>query len=190
MKITTRIYTLPLAAMLLATPVASMMPGAPLAGIAHAQTRGTMGSRVTLAEGQQIQLRLADDLRSNSSRVGQTVRFFTTHAVRGPNGQVLIPAGARAGGHVTEVRRARRLGRKGVLNFSVDYVIAADGTRVPLRAARTVSSNNRGRRGTIGAAAIMVSPAALLIRGRNITVKKGTTFNAFIDRRAQIRPTT
>jgi hypothetical protein len=41
------------------------------------------------------------------------------------------------GAQVLEGRSGRRLGRKGVLNFSVDYVLAADGTqrtRVPLRA--------------------------------------------------------
>jgi hypothetical protein len=183
--LTTKMWTAPLAAMMLVAPAVSMLPGA---HAAHAQRTSSMRSRVTLSEGQQIQLRLADDLRSNGSRVGQEVRFFTTRAVTGPNGQVLIPRNARAGGHVTEVRRAKRLARKGVVNFSVDYVIAADGTRVPLRAQKVASSNNRGRRGAIAGAAVLLSPAALLVRGRNITVKQGTIFNAYIDRRAQIRP--
>jgi hypothetical protein len=182
---TTRIYALPVAAMMLALPMASMLPSAPLAPAAHAQT---MRSRVTLREGQQISLKLADELRSNGSREGDAVRFFVNQDVLGSNGEQLVFKGARAGGRVTEVRRAKRLGRKGVVNFSVDYLIAADGTRVPLRAEKTVSSNNAGRRGAIGAATVLVSPAALLVRGRSITIKPGTTFNAFIDRRAQVRP--
>lgn len=179
---TTRVWAMPLAAMLTALPMVSMLTQAP---VAHAQT---MENRVTLREGQQIQLKLADNLRSNGARVGQEVRFFVNQDVLGPNGEKLVFKGARAGGEVTEVRRARRLGRKGVLNFSVDYLIAIDGTRVPLRADKTVSSNNGRRRGAIAGAAVLVSPAALLIRGRNITVKQGALVNAYIDRRAQIRP--
>lgn len=182
MKTTKPLWALPLAAMLLALPTISMLPQTPAAQAQMAQ------GRVMLAEGQQIRLRLADNLRSNNARVGQEVRFFANQDVMGTNGRRLIARGARAGGRVTEVRSARRLGRKGVLNFTVDYVVAVDGTRVPLRANKTISANNRRRRGGVAAATVLLSPAALLIRGRNITVKQGTVFNAFIDRRVQIRP--
>lgn len=163
-----------------------------LAPVRAQDDMGDMGSmsgqRVTLREGQQIQLKLADDLRSNGSRVGQEVRFYVNQDVMGPNGEKLIFKGARASGRVSEVRKARRLGRKGVINFTVDSVMAIDGTRVPLRAQKTASSNNRGRRGAIAGAAVLLSPAALLVRGRNIAVKKGTLVNAYIDGRAAIRP--
>lgn len=180
---TTRVWAMPLAAMLTALPMISMLPQAP---VAHAQT---MGNRVTLREGQQIQLKLSETLRSNRAKVGDEIRFYVAQDIMGPNGEKLIFKGARAGGEVTEVRSARRLGRKGVLTFTVDYLIAIDGTRVPLRAEKVKSSSNARRRIGIGAATVLLSPAALLIRGRNITVKPGTIVNAYIDRRAEIRPT-
>jgi heat shock protein HslJ len=152
-----------------------------------AATSSASQGRVTLREGQTVKLKLADTLRSNGSKTGDKIRFYVAEDILGPNGKKLVFKGARAGGTVTEVRRARRLGRKGVLTFSVDYLVAIDGTRVPLRTEKVKSSNNARRRLGIGAAAIALSPAALLFRGRNVTVKPGTIVEAYIDRRAEIR---
>ncbi len=158
-----------------------------MVSLAPVWAQNTAQNTVTLREGQTVKLKLADTLRSKGSKTGDKIRFYVAQDLMGPDGKKLVFKGARAGGTVTEVRRAKRLGRKGVLTFSVDYLIAIDGTRVTLRTEEVKSSNNARRRIGIGAAAVVLSPAALLFRGRNVTVKPGTIVNAYIDRRAEIR---
>jgi hypothetical protein len=65
------------------------------------------------------------------------------------------------------------------LSLVIDYVTAADGTRVRLRA----SSTRKGvdKTGTVIIGTVLVSPLFLIMRGKDVEIPQGTVFNAYVD---------
>jgi hypothetical protein len=85
---------------------------------------------------------------------------------------VAIPKGDTAVGHVVEAEPRRRLGRAGKLNFAIDNVKAPDGSNVRLRASSTRKGD--GKTGTVIVGTVLLSPLFLLMRGKDVTIEKGT----------------
>ena len=92
---------------------------------------------------------------------------------------VAIPKGSTAVGQVVEAESRRRLGRAGKLNFAIDHVKAPDGSNVRLRA----SSTRRGddKTGTVIVGTVLLSPLFLLMRGKDVTIEKGTAPTVYVD---------
>jgi hypothetical protein len=89
-----------------------------------------------------------------------------------------VKAGALAQGYVREVKRAGMLGRKGKLDIALRQVELADGSKVRLRASQQQGGGVSG--GVIAAAAIL-NPLFLLIKGKSVNYKQGMEFDAFVD---------
>ena len=107
---------------------------------------------------------------------------------------IVIPQGSTSVGTVTQAVPKRRLGRTGKLDFSVERVVAVDGTSVPLRYSPTKREGG-SKAATTGAltagAAIVFWPAApvfLLMKGKDVTVNKGIVFEVFTDQRFTLSP--
>jgi hypothetical protein len=71
------------------------------------------------------------------------------------------------------------LGKKGKLSFSIDYLYLPEGQIVRLRS--QVEKNLNGRGEAVAAGAILLTPAALFIRGKNAKYEQGEIFTAYVD---------
>jgi hypothetical protein len=98
----------------------------------HPATDGG-STKVLLADGTPIKLRLKQDVSSAGAKTGDVVDFEVLEDVK-VGEAVVIPRGNPAIGTVTAVLSARRMGRAGKLNIELDYVRLADGQKATLRA--------------------------------------------------------
>jgi len=142
--------------------------------------------QLVLPEGSRIRVRLEQNLTSATAEVGQPVQLSVTEDVR-VGDTVVIKQGAAAVGTITEAVHKRRLGRAGKLDFSVDRVVAADSTSIPLRY-NPIKKDGGSRAlatGIItGGAAVAFWPAApffLLIQGKDVTLHRGIEVDVFTD---------
>ena len=139
----------------------------------------------TLLDGTAIKLRLAENLTSATAKTGQSVSFEVTEDVL-VQGVVVLAKGAQALATVTDANSKKSMGRGGKLNVSVDSARLADGEKVQLRA---VQDNKGGGHigamtGAMVATSIVFFPAAplfLFIKGKDITIPKGTEVTAFVE---------
>jgi len=132
----------------------------------------------TIREGTAVVLETLEGMTSGAVPRGSTVRYKAKE-VLGPGGQVLIPYGANGYGKVTESRRRGMLGRQGRLSFTVEFVEAADGTQVPLRA--KAGASGKGNQGVVAASVLILSVLAVFVHGRDVAVPAGTEITAYVD---------
>jgi hypothetical protein len=146
----------------------------------------TCYAQVTIPDGTKLRVRLDQPLSSSTAEVGQAVELTVAEAIK-VNGAVVIKEGARVTGTVTEAVPKRRMGRAGKLDFSIDRVNAADGEWIPIRYSLQKKSgeSHAVRTGIITAGvAIAFWPAApvmLLMKGKDININKGVSFDVFTD---------
>jgi hypothetical protein len=142
--------------------------------------------QVVVPDGTKIRVRLDQTISSATADQGQSVELSVTEAVK-VGDIIVIPEGARVTGTITEAQEKRHMGRAGKLDFSIDRVRAADGEWIPLR--YTVNKKSGGSHAvstgvlTAGAAVLFwpAAPAFLLIKGKDVTLNKGMTFDTFTD---------
>ena len=144
--------------------------------LAEAQTR----MAVMIPEGAAIKLTLMQRLDSGDKglKVGDKVSLQAAEDVT-VAGKIIIDRYAKAEGHVIEKKHSKWLGRKGKIDFEIDWVKAVDGTKIPLRAV----SRKGGKSHVAGMVAVtaLVSPIGLFMRGKNAVVKRGTEFTAYVN---------
>lgn len=159
-----------------------LLAGAPLAATAQSLSGST--TAVSLREGTTIRVRLLETLDTGMRlQAGSLVHFEVADPVL-VNGALAIRPGARGMGTITHARKAKWLGRRGKLDFTIDYVQAVDGQNIRVRST-LMKERGRGNVGkmTVGVLALssVAAPAALLIRGKNAVVEKGAEFTVFVD---------
>src|ERR1039457_5031199 len=139
----------------------------------------TAGQTLKIQDATAVRLSLTESLSSATNSVDDPVRFEVTEDVK-VGDLIAIPRGSTAVGHVVEVEPKRRLGRAGKLNFSIDHVKAPDGANVRLRA----SSARKGedKTGTVIVGTVLLSPLFLIMRGKDVSILKGTNVIAYVDR--------
>ena len=138
----------------------------------------------TLMDGTAIKLRIAETLSSEDAKVGQQVPFEVTDNVV-VQGVTIIPKGSPAIATVTQAEPKRRMGRGGKLDVNIDSTRMADGQSVQLRAVRENKGGGHvgAMTGAMVATSIVFFPAAplfLLMKGKDITIPKGTEITAFV----------
>ena len=108
----------------------------------------------TIPSGTELDVRLQTALSSETAQVEDRFEATTVVDLR-ENGHVLIPAGSRVRGVVTEVKEAGRVDRKGSLMLSFDQ-ITVNGRNYPIRGTVTEALESGGYKedaGKIGAGA-------------------------------------
>jgi hypothetical protein len=143
-------------------------------GLLLAQVRNTL----KVQDGTALRLSLTEDLSSATNEVDNPVHFEVTEDVK-VGDVVAIARGATAVGHVVEAEPRRRMGRAGKLNFTVDHVKAPDGTNLRLRASSTRKGEDKT--GTVIVGTVLLSPLFLIMRGKDVTIPRGTVITAYID---------
>jgi hypothetical protein len=139
---------------------------------------GQPNGTIRVPDATAIRLSLSEALSSATNEVDDPVRFEVTEDVR-IGDFVAVPKGSTAVGHVVEVEPKRRMGRAGKMNFSIDHVRAVDGSNLRLRASSTRKGDDKT--GTVIIGTVILSPLFLIMRGKDISIPKGTSLVAYVD---------
>ena len=135
-------------------------------------------TKVNVSEGTPVSLELLQDISSKTANVGDVLDFETNEPVIVGN-RVLIPSGAKAFGKVTEVERRKGFGKAGKLNFTIDYLVLANGKVIKLR--NEIKGVGKNKAGAAIAEAVILTPLFLLKKGKNVSFEKGTAFKVFVE---------
>jgi len=145
-----------------------------------------------LQDGTPVKLRTNRNMSSADDKTGATVDFEVLEDVK-VGETVVIPRGGVALGTVTRGKPKGRMGRGGKLDINIDSVRLVSGEKVALRAVKgTKGRDNTGAMtGAIVATSILFFPAApffLFMKGRDITIPKGTEITAYINGDIALEP--
>lgn len=138
----------------------------------------------TIYEGTVVRVRLNETLDSRTAGMGELVTLEVVDPIA-VDGTTVIEAGAKVTGKITESVKNKNLGRKGKLDFTIDFAKAIDGQNVPLSS----SIKQGGKDAVVGvvAAAAIINPLALFIKGKAAIINKGTEFNCYVARSVDIK---
>jgi len=96
---------------------------------------------VKLAAGTVINIEANRALSSANLSKGSAITFVVARRVL-VDGALVVDRGATVDGRVIKRKRPGLWGRGGSLEFALDYVVAVDGTRVPVQLAKGVKGSN------------------------------------------------
>ncbi len=141
--------------------------------------------QLILTDGTPIRVRLNRNLSSADAKVGETVDFELLDDLKIKD-TVVAKHGGIVLATVTEAQEKRRMGRAGKLNVNIDHLRLANGEKAALRAIKAGNggSNSGKMTGAIVATSIVFFPAAplfLFVKGKDITIPKGTEITAYIN---------
>ncbi len=134
-------------------------------------------AQVKVPEGTEFSVRLEDTITSSSAKEGDRFTVSLDDEVKLSDGTILR-AGYRGVGEVIEARDNGALGKNGKLNIRLVYLKVGD-DRIRLRASRGAQGD--GRVGATVATVILFWPAAPFIKGKDVTITKGTVMTAYSD---------
>ena len=121
------------------------------------------------------------------------------------DGVTLIDKGSLVTGRVVEAKRGGHWGKAGRLSWTIQDVVAADGTRVPLQAQKDLPAGRNGIKGTSHAGEVAtktvlmgvllapvfpIAPLALMSgfkRGEDAVLPQGKRFVVFVQKETAVR---
>jgi hypothetical protein len=134
-------------------------------------------AQIKVPEGTEFPLRIEEAISSSAASEGDRFTISLDDDVKLPDGTVLR-AGYRGVGEVVEARDNGILGKNGKLNIRLVYLKVGE-ERIRLRAIKGMKGE--GRVGATVATAILFWPAAPFIKGKDVSIKKGTMMTAYAD---------
>ena len=145
--------------------------------------------RIQIPAGTVIRVEAAKAFSSADIDKGNSITFLVSRPVF-VNGVLAIDRGAVATAHVVKSKRRGYWGRGGALEFTMQDVVAVDGTRVPIHLSSRVKGNNHITGVTVAAIATgalvfpyAASPVGLiwaLKKGDDAVLEQGTKLNATV----------
>jgi hypothetical protein len=139
----------------------------------------------TITEQTPVKVKLLQKLKSGHDRKGDKIRFAIVADVKGSDQSILIPKGTPVVGTIIRSTSRRMFGQPGRLEFTIDYIKIGDQIRVPLRTTSTSASGQNHTAATT-AAAVLVAPIAVFVKGENASVKEGTQYTVYVDQTSQV----
>lgn len=136
-----------------------------------------------LQEGTIVRIKVNENLDSRVSKVGDMVNLEVVEDVL-IGKFVAIKKGSKATGRITEAVPAKWAGQKGKLDFEIDYVKAAGDRNVKVRSSN--SNDGKSRMSGVIAAAAIINPLILVIKGKDVTIPKDQVFNTYVDKDYQL----
>ena len=158
-------------------------------------TAAARPAELVLPAGTIVDVETAYDINSQLVRTGDALSFRVVNPVK-VNGVTVVEAGSTATGRVEVAKRGGHWGKAGTLVWSLQYVTAVDGSRVPLQfATMREKGDSKGakvatRMAVTGAIFWFAPPVALLHgfkRGGNAFIPAGRRFEAFVQGDAKIK---
>jgi hypothetical protein len=130
-----------------------------------------------LTDNTPVKLKFKETITSKTAQENQPIEFEVADDVV-VQGVIVIARGTSAKGIISEVKKARMLGRKGKISIVLKEVPLVSGERVTLRSNQTQGGGLSA--GTIALSAI-VTPFFLFMGGKEAKYPAGTEFSAFVD---------
>ena len=169
-------------------PPAMAVAGPPKTVVAPAR------GQVQIPAGTVIGIEAAKAVSSAHVDKGNAITFLVSRRVF-VNGVLVIDRGAVATARTIKSERAGSWGRGGTLEFTMEDVVAVDGTRIPIRLSSQLKGNNHST--AIAAAALVTgavgfpyaAPAALiwaLKKGDDAVLDQGTEVTAVVRTQQQV----
>jgi hypothetical protein len=107
---------------------------------------------VRIPEGTVIEVESSRAVSSANAPVGTPIAFQVTRRIF-VNNLLVVERGALARGHIVKSSRAKIFGRAGMLAWEMDYVVAVDGSRIPVKVAGQTKGSSRAAAAAGGAMA-------------------------------------
>jgi hypothetical protein len=139
-------------------------------------------AKLTLKEGTDVNLKLAQALSSKTATAGDSVELVLDQDLIVDNALV-AKKGSRALATVSNAKKAGMAGKGGELNLRLEYLKAGD-TKVKLRGAQAKNGDNKTG-ATVGLV-LAFGALGFLKHGKQAEVKEGTPVKAFVDEDAQV----
>jgi len=158
-------------------PSAPVAPTAPTAPSAPA-------AKLVLKEGTDVKLKFVDDLSSKTAAEGDPVNLVLDEDLK-VGDVVVVKAGAKATGTVSNAKKAGMMGKAGELNMRLEHLTAGD-QRVRLRGSK--GKEGEGKEGATVALTVLFGPIGLIKHGKNVEIKAGTPLAAFVDQDTAFEP--
>jgi hypothetical protein len=141
-------------------------------------------AKLVLKEGMDVKLKFAQDLSSKTANDDDPVNLVLDEDLK--VGDVTVcRAGSKAVGTVTHAKKAGMLGKGGELNLRLEYLLVGD-SRMRLRG--TKGKEGEGKVGAAVALTVLFGPIGLIKHGKNVEVKQGTPFPAYVDQDFTVPP--
>lgn len=145
-----------------------------------------------LQDGTPVKLRTNRNLSSADDKTGATIDFEILEDVK-IGDTLVIQRGGVALGTVTRGKPKGRMGKGGKLDINIDSVRLVSGEKVAMRAVKETKggSHTGAMTGAIVATSILFFPAApffLFMKGKDITIPKGTEITAYINGDIALEP--
>lgn len=140
--------------------------------------------KLILREGTDVKLKFVDDLSSKTANDGDPVNLVLDEDLK-VGDVVVVKAGAKAVGEVTNAKKAGMMGKAGELNMRLEHLTTGD-DRVRLRGSK--GKEGEGKEGTTVALTVLFGPIGLIKHGKNVEVKAGTPLTAFVDQDTPLPP--
>jgi hypothetical protein len=165
-----------------------MVPSGPPAAFATKSETSPPATRVQIPAGTLIELETAYPVSSANVDKGSRITFHVTRRVF-VNDVLVIPQDAVARARVVRSKPAGVWGRAGMLAWEMEYVVAIDGTRVPIQLSGQLKGNNRSAAiagGAVATGALIfpyTSPVALiwgLKKGQEAVLRGSKPFTAAV----------
>jgi hypothetical protein len=129
-----------------------------------------------LREGEEVDLQFAQDLSSKTAAEGDPVAFTLVDDVK-VDGVVVAKAGSRAFGEVSKAEKSGMMGKAGELSIRLNYLKVGE-EKIKLR-------GTKGKEGQSGVTSTIVltvlfGPIGLIKHGKNVEIKQGQAFHAYV----------
>jgi hypothetical protein len=159
-------------------------PASPPGASAVAPAAPAAPAKLILKEGTDVKLKFSDDLSSKTANEGDPVNLVLDEDLK-VGDVVVVKAGAKATGTITNAKKAGMMGKAGELNMRLEHLKAGD-QRVRLRGSK--GKEGEGKVGTAVALTVLFGPIGLIKHGKNVDVKAGTPLAAYIDEDVALDP--
>ena len=159
-------------------------PAAPPTASAAAPAAPAAATKLILKEGTDVKLKFSDDLSSKTANEGDPVNLVLDEDLK-VGDVVVVKAGAKATGTITNAKKAGMMGKAGELNMRLEHLKAGD-QRVRLRGSK--GKEGEGKVGTAVALTVLFGPIGLIKHGKNVDVKAGTPIAAYVDEDVPLDP--
>lgn len=141
-------------------------------------------AKLVLKEGTDVKLKFADDLSSKTATEGDPINLVLDEDLK-VGDVVVVKAGAKATGTITNAKKAGMMGKAGELNMRLEHLKTGD-QRVKLRGSK--GKEGQGKEGTMVALTVLFGPIGLIKHGKNVEVKAGTPLAAYVDADTPLDP--
>jgi hypothetical protein len=165
-------------------PAAPPTASAAVAPTAPAAPAAPVPVKLVLKEGTDVKLKFSDDLSSKTANEGDPVNLVLDEDLK-VGDVVVVKAGAKATGTITNAKKAGMMGKGGELNMRLEHLKAGD-QRVRLRGSK--GKEGEGKVGTAVALTVLFGPIGLIKHGKNVDVKAGTPLAAYVDQDISLDP--